>query len=44
LEVAAKVINGFPARGDHRDGWWWADPIAGLCMPPIIIRQGIAGR
>jgi hypothetical protein len=24
-------------------GWWWVDPIAALCMPPIIIREGIAG-
>ena len=23
-------------------GWWWADPIAALCMLPIIIREGIA--
>jgi divalent metal cation (Fe/Co/Zn/Cd) transporter len=21
-------------------GWWWADPIAGLCMVPIIINEG----
>jgi divalent metal cation (Fe/Co/Zn/Cd) transporter len=21
-------------------GWWWADPIAGLCMLPIIINEG----
>jgi divalent metal cation (Fe/Co/Zn/Cd) transporter len=24
-------------------GLWWADPIAALCMLPIIIREGIAG-
>ena len=24
-------------------GWWWADPIAALCMLPVIIREGIAG-
>ena len=24
-------------------GWWWADPIAALCMLPIIIREGVAG-
>jgi divalent metal cation (Fe/Co/Zn/Cd) transporter len=24
-------------------GWWWADPIAALCMLPILIREGIAG-
>lgn len=21
-------------------GWWWADPVAGLCMVPIIINEG----
>ena len=24
-------------------GWWWADPIAALCMLPIIVREGAAG-
>jgi divalent metal cation (Fe/Co/Zn/Cd) transporter len=24
-------------------GWWWADPIAGLVMVPIIIKEGIEG-
>lgn len=24
-------------------GWWWADPIAALCMVPIIFREGISG-
>jgi divalent metal cation (Fe/Co/Zn/Cd) transporter len=24
-------------------GWWWADPVAALCMLPIIIREGFAG-
>jgi divalent metal cation (Fe/Co/Zn/Cd) transporter len=23
-------------------GWWWADPLAGLLMAPIILREGIA--
>ncbi len=22
-------------------GWWWADPIAGLLMVPIIFREGV---
>ena len=22
-------------------GWWWADPVAALCMLPMIIREGI---
>jgi divalent metal cation (Fe/Co/Zn/Cd) transporter len=24
-------------------GWWWADPVAALCMVPIVIREGIGG-
>jgi len=24
-------------------GWWWADPVAGLVMVPIIAREGIEG-
>jgi divalent metal cation (Fe/Co/Zn/Cd) transporter len=24
-------------------GWWWADPLAGLCMVPIVFREAIAG-
>jgi divalent metal cation (Fe/Co/Zn/Cd) transporter len=24
-------------------GWWWADPVAGLAMVPIIAKEGIAG-
>jgi len=24
-------------------GWWWADPLAGLIMVPIIVKEGIAG-
>ncbi len=22
-------------------GWWWADPVAALCMVPIVLREGI---
>ena len=22
-------------------GWWWADPVAGLAMAPIIAREGV---
>lgn len=22
-------------------GWWWADPVAGLLMTPIIVREGV---
>ncbi len=24
-------------------GWWWADPVAGLVMVPIIVREGLNG-
>jgi divalent metal cation (Fe/Co/Zn/Cd) transporter len=24
-------------------GWWWADPLAGLAMVPIIAREGVGG-
>jgi divalent metal cation (Fe/Co/Zn/Cd) transporter len=24
-------------------GWWWADPVAALCMLPIIIKEGFSG-
>jgi divalent metal cation (Fe/Co/Zn/Cd) transporter len=24
-------------------GWWWADPVAGLAMVPLIVREGIEG-
>jgi divalent metal cation (Fe/Co/Zn/Cd) transporter len=24
-------------------GWWWADPVAALCMAPIILSEGIDG-
>ena len=24
-------------------GWWWADPLAALCMVPIIAKEGLEG-
>ena len=24
-------------------GWWWADPVAGLVMVPIIGKEGVDG-
>src|SRR5437870_11810156 len=24
-------------------GWWWADPVAALCMVPIILREASSG-
>jgi len=34
--LAGLVLNAFL-------GWWWADPVAGLVMTPIIAKEGIAG-
>lgn len=30
------LLNGFL-------GWWWADPLAALCMLPIIVKEGLEG-
>jgi divalent metal cation (Fe/Co/Zn/Cd) transporter len=24
-------------------GWWWADPVAGLVMVPVIAKEGVDG-
>lgn len=24
-------------------GWWWADPVAAICMSPIIAKEGLEG-
>lgn len=24
-------------------GWWWADPVAAICMIPIIAKEGVEG-
>jgi len=24
-------------------GWWWADPVAGPAMTPIIAKEGVEG-
>ena len=24
-------------------GWWWADPVAALCMAPLIVKEGVEG-
>jgi divalent metal cation (Fe/Co/Zn/Cd) transporter len=24
-------------------GWWWADPVAALCMVPWLIKEGMEG-
>lgn len=33
IGLAAKVLF----------GWWWADPVAGLCMVPWLIKEGTVG-
>ena len=24
-------------------GWWWADPVAALCMIPWLVKEGVEG-
>lgn len=24
-------------------GWWWADPLAAICLVPLIVREGLEG-
>jgi divalent metal cation (Fe/Co/Zn/Cd) transporter len=24
-------------------GWWWADPVAALCMVPWLVKEGMEG-
>jgi divalent metal cation (Fe/Co/Zn/Cd) transporter len=24
-------------------GWWWADPVAAMCLVPLIVREGLEG-
>ena len=24
-------------------GWWWADPVAALCVVPLLVREGMEG-
>jgi hypothetical protein len=25
-------------------GWWWADPVAALCMVPWLVKEGVKGE
>jgi hypothetical protein len=25
-------------------GWWWADPVAALCMAPWLVKEGVKGE
>jgi divalent metal cation (Fe/Co/Zn/Cd) transporter len=38
--LAAILLAGLTANALL--GWWWADPVAGLCMVPIIGKEGLA--
>jgi divalent metal cation (Fe/Co/Zn/Cd) transporter len=37
--LSAILLGGLLLNGLF--GWWWADPIAAVCMLPIIFREGI---
>jgi divalent metal cation (Fe/Co/Zn/Cd) transporter len=38
--LSAILLGGLLLNGLF--GWWWADPIAALCMLPLIFREGMA--
>ncbi len=37
--LSAILLGGLLLNGAL--GWWWADPLAALCMVPIITREGV---
>jgi divalent metal cation (Fe/Co/Zn/Cd) transporter len=37
--LSAILLGGLLLNGLF--GWWWADPIAALCMLPLIVREGM---
>ena len=39
--LSAILLGGLLLNGAL--GWWWADPLAALCMLPIITREGLQG-
>ena len=39
--LAVILLGGLGLNGLF--GWWWADPLAALCMVPIISREAISG-
>ena len=39
--LSAILLGGFVLNATV--GWWWADPVAGIVMVPIIVREGIGG-
>jgi divalent metal cation (Fe/Co/Zn/Cd) transporter len=39
--LSAIQLGGLPLNAVA--GWWWADPVAGLVMVPIIAKDGVDG-
>ena len=39
--LSAIVLGGLALNATL--GWWWADPVAALCMVPIIAKEGFDG-
>ena len=39
--LSAILLGGLLANGLF--GWWWMDPVAGLVMVPIIVKEGMSG-
>ena len=39
--LSAIVLGGLALNAGF--GWWWADPVAALCMVPIIANEGVEG-
>jgi len=39
--LSAILLGGLVLRATL--GWWWADPVAGLAMVPLLVREGVGG-
>jgi cation diffusion facilitator family transporter len=39
--LSAILLGGLVLRATL--GWWWADPLAGLAMVPLLLREGVEG-
>ena len=39
--LAATTLTGLVLHAMF--GWWWADPVAGLALVPLIAREGLEG-
>jgi hypothetical protein len=40
LQVGERRIQILDADGDVLVGWWWADPLAGLVIGAVAVREG----